>query len=180
MQSILPDYTVDVKWNSFDSPLDTSLIHAVCCYLSLFLVYIPFIHFPFVWLCLCAGQFYFNFKVRFHEIQLSIFLMLKYTVSTIWFPLCSNFVMKLKGNQSSSSGIGWLFIAHAVYCLFCVPLDFIEIYFQYLSTVFGRLLLNFDHPFFFPSGNQCYVYILIFLCYISIISDFKMILPWNN
>lgn len=132
-----------------DSPLGTALIHSVCCCSSLFLVYIPFIHFPFVWLCLCAGQFYFNFKVRFHETQLSILLMLKYTVSTIWFPLCSNFVMKLKGNQSSSSGIGWLFITHAVYCLFCVPLDFIEICFLYVSTVFGWLLLNFDHTFFF-------------------------------
>lgn len=62
--------------------------------LLLFFVYISLTHFLFVRTCLCAGQFYFNFKARFHEIQLSIFLILKYTVSTTGFPLRSNFVMR--------------------------------------------------------------------------------------
>lgn len=42
--------------------------------------------------------------------------MLKYTVSTTGFPLHSNFVMKLKGNQSTFSDMGWLLQTHAVYC----------------------------------------------------------------
>lgn len=62
--------------------------------LLLFFVSISLTHFLFVRTCLCAGQFYFNFKAVFHETQLNIFLILKFTVSTKGFPLCSNFVMR--------------------------------------------------------------------------------------
>lgn len=106
---------IQTKPDSYDSLLDTTFIHSVCCYLSLFLVYSSHQFF----ICansFCADQFYFSFKAGFHEIQLSIFLMLKYTVSTTGFPLHSNFVMKLKGNQSTFSDMGWLLQTHAVYC----------------------------------------------------------------
>lgn len=75
--------TVDVKWapkpDSFDPPLDTS-IYSVCCYVSLFLAYIPLIHFLFVWTCLCVANFTSILKWGFMRSNFFFFIAQIYSI----------------------------------------------------------------------------------------------------